>query len=78
MKTIKENTLKLELLEVISREKKELIKIVLCQPKKKDNIEKTQHVLETFCKGKKKQQTSVSKYLYLYFILKVNVTFFPI
>lgn len=75
MKTIKENTLKLELLEVISREKKELIKIVLCQPKKKDNIEKTQHVLETFCKGKKKQ-TSASKYLY--FILKVNVTFFPI
>lgn len=50
---IKENTLRLELMEVVSKEKKKLVKTIFTQTKKKDVIKKTEGTIDKYHKGKR-------------------------
>ncbi|CAH1956942.1 unnamed protein product [Acanthoscelides obtectus] len=58
---IKENTNRLELLQVISHEKKELVNIINAQPKKKEQVEKIEGIQEKYNESLEKLEKFVEE-----------------
>lgn len=54
IKCVRENTNRLELLQVMNKEKKELVKVISSQPKRRENLEKVLQTTAEYNKDVKK------------------------
>ncbi|CAG9858658.1 unnamed protein product [Phyllotreta striolata] len=73
IRCVKENTNRLELLQVINKEKKELVKVISTQPKRREQLEKVFQTTSEYEKDVKKLETILENQNRTLFELKAEI-----